>query len=215
MTTGGLTLYYSPGACSLAVHIVLEEIGKPFELELISTEKGETRKPEFRYLNPKSRVPVLIDGGSIWTEAPAILIYIALSHPERGLAPNSSNELCRLLEWFNWLSGTVHSVAVRQVWRPECFTSKPQQHDDVVAKGRNQIDEAHRLIEERLIERAWAMPSGYTVLDPYLLVFYRWGNRMGLPMRTRYPRWTMHTELMLERAAVSRALARENISVWQ
>ena len=159
--------------------------------------------------------PVLLDHGSVWTEAPAILLHLALAHPECDLAPKGSGELCRTVEWCNWLSGTVHSTAVRLVWRPESFTTEPDGRDGLIKKGCEQIDEAHRLIEARLTEGAWAMPSGYTVLDPYLLVFYRWGNRMGLPMSTTYPRWTAHTDKALTRQAVRRALEREEISVWQ
>jgi glutathione S-transferase len=142
MKTYDQTLYYSPGACSLAIHIVLEEIGKPFNLKLIVTDKGEASMPEFRRLNDKGRIPVLLDHGSIWTEAPAILLHLALAHPESGLAPKGSGELCRTVEWFNWLSGTVHSTAVRLVWRPESFTTEPDRRDGIIKKGREQIDEA-------------------------------------------------------------------------
>jgi glutathione S-transferase len=215
MRTQGPTLYYSPGACSLAVHIVLEEIGKPFHLEPVLSDKGEARMPEFRRVNAKGRIPVLLDGASVWTEAPAILLHLALAHPESRLTPTGNDELCLTLEWFNWLSGTVHSVAVRQIWRPDTFTTEPHRHESIVAKGHEHLSEAHRLIEARLPEKAWIMPSGYTILDPYLLVFYRWGNRMGLPMRESFPRWTWHTEAMLEREAVHRAVAREGVSIWR
>jgi glutathione S-transferase len=208
-------LYYSPGSCSFAVHIALEEIGKPFTLEAILTDKGEARTPAFRRLNPKGRVPVLFEGGVMITEAPAILIHLALTFPEFDLAPKGNEELVRTLEWFNWLSGTVHSVAVRQIWRPEYFTNDPNQRDCIVSKGHEHLDDAYRLIDEKLASNVWAMPSGYTILDPYLLVFYRWGNRMGRSMRTLYPSWTAHAELILKREAVKRALAREEISVWQ
>lgn len=207
-------LYYSPGSCSLAVHIVLEEIGKPYRLEQIVTDEGEARTPEFRRLNPKGRVPVLIEGDSILTEAPAILMHLALSNPNVELAPVGNEELFRTLEWFNWLSGTVHAVAVRQIWRPEYFTNDTVRHEAIIAKGHEHLREAHQLIEQRLASKTWAMPSGYTVLDPYLLVFYRWGNRMKLPMSTLFPAWTAHARMALEREAVQRALIREGISVW-
>jgi glutathione S-transferase len=215
MTSTDPILYYSPGSCSLAVHIVLEEIGKPYRLEPVITDKGEAKKPEFRRLNPKGRIPVLVEGAAVLTEAPAILMHLALSNPATGLAPAGQEEFFRRLEWFNWLSGTVHAVAVRQIWRPEYFTDDPAQHEAIMAKGHEHLREAHQLIEQRLASKTWAMPSGYTVLDPYLLVFYRWGNRMKLPMPTLCPAWTTHARMVLERAAVQRALAREEISVWK
>ena len=209
------TLYYSPGSCSLAPHIVLEEIGQPFSLSLVSTADGSTRKPEHLRLNPKGRVPVLTNGDFVLTEAPAILLHLAIAHPRAGLLPSAADSLVRSIEWFNWLSGTVHSVAIRQVWRPESFTLDQTQHDGIVAKGKDNLESAFVLIEERLASRAWAVADRYSVVDPFLLVFYRWGNRIGFDMPGRYKCWTQHAQRVLDRAAVGRALAQEGISVWQ
>lgn len=208
-------LYYSPGSCSLAVHIVLEEIGKPFELKRISTDSGDAKQPEFRRLNPKGRVPVLLEKDKALTEAPAILMHLANCHPETGVSPVGDEELFRTLEWFNWLSGTVHSVAVRQIWRPEYFTTDPDAYGSVIAQGKRHLAEAHQQIEARLQSGAWGLGSRYTVLDPYLLVFFRWGNRMRMPMSEQYPVWADHAERMIARDAVHRALATEGISVWK
>src|SRR5918998_658321 len=90
-------LYYSPGACSLAPHVLLEEIGEPYDLELVSVAHGETQTPEYRAINPKGRVPTLRmvagrGGGAegVLTEAPAILAYLARTHPEGGLWPSDA-----------------------------------------------------------------------------------------------------------------------------
>lgn len=208
------TLYYSPGACSLAPHIVLEEIGLPYSLSLASTSDGTTRSPSYLRLNPKGRVPVLVSGDTVLTEAPAILLHLAASNPTAGLLPMSTDGVARSLEWFNWLSGTVHAVAIRQVWRPESFTRDPSQHKEIIAMGHENLESAFELIEARLSSRAWAVGSNYTTVDPYLLVFYRWGNRMGFDMRCLYRSWTQHALLVLERPAVERALVQEGVSVW-
>src|SRR6202035_167534 len=108
-------LYYSPGACSMAVHIVLEEIGAPYELELISSsgprEGRMTATPEWRAVNPKGRVPAVsgrpgrIGGGAdLLTEAPAILAYLARTNPGAGLLPADPAGEARCLEWLNFLS---------------------------------------------------------------------------------------------------------------
>jgi glutathione S-transferase len=209
------TLYYSPGACSLAPHIVLEEIGLPFSLSLVSTADGGTRTPEHLRLNPKGRVPVLVSGDSVLTEAPAILVHLALSHPDAALLADSQEGLVRSLEWFNWLSGSVHAVAVRQVWRPETFTQDPAQQDAIIAKGKENLAAAFALIEERMKHAAWAVGDRYSAVDAYLLVFYRWGNRMGVDMRSLYTAWTAQALRTLDRPAVRRALSSEGISVWK
>jgi glutathione S-transferase len=208
------TLHHSPGACSLAPHIVLEEIGLPFALNLVSTASGGTQSPEHLRLNPKGRVPVLVWGDEVLTEAPAILLHLALQHPTAALMPEGDAGLVRAVEWFNWLSGSVHAVAVRQVWRPQTFTTRAEPHDDIVAQGHQALRTAFALIESRLAGREWAVGGRYSIVDPYLLVFFRWGNRMGHAMRTAYPAWAQHSQRLLERPAVGRALATEGISIW-
>jgi glutathione S-transferase len=129
------TLHYSPGACSLAPHIVLEEIGLPFTLKLVSTSDGSARQPGHLKLNPKGRVPVLTCKDFVITEAPAILLHLAMSNPQTGLLPSEPDGLARSIEWFNWLSGTVHSIAIRQAWWPETFTADASQHAGIVERA--------------------------------------------------------------------------------
>ena len=210
-----LTLYYSPGSCALAPHIALEEIDAPFSLVLVNTDQGEGRTPEFRRINPKGRVPVLIDKGFKLTETPAILLHLAASHQSARLMPTSETGLVRTIEWFNWLSGSVHAVAIRMIWRPYDFTVDTSQTEAVVAKGHEVLASAFGMIDERLKAADWAVDDQYSVVDIFLLVFYRWGNRLKIDMKSDYPTWTRHTHRLLERPAVNRALAQEKISVWQ
>jgi glutathione S-transferase len=209
------TLYYSPGACSLAPHIVLEEVGNPFSLVLASTSDGATRSPAYLRVNPKGRVPVLSIGDSVLTEAPAILLHLALSNPGSKLLPSIPDGLVRCVEWFNWLSGSVHAVAVRQVWRPESFIRDEARFAEIVDKGYENLRSAFALIEHKMTTSTWAVGASYSIVDPYLLVFYRWGNRMGIGMRSDYPSWTRNALQQLERPAVTRAFEREGISVWE
>ena len=210
-----LTLYYSPGSCALAPHIALEEIGAPFSLALVNTDQGEGRSPEFRRINPKGRVPVLIDNNFQLTETPAILLHLAMSHPAASLIPSSGTGLVRTIEWFNWLSGSVHAVAVRMIWRPYDFTTDTAQTEAVAAKGKEVLASAFSAIDEKLQASDWAVDGQYSMVDIFLLVFYRWGNRMKIDMKSNYPAWTRHTQRMLERVAVNRALTQEMISVWE
>ena len=209
------TLYYSPAACSLAPHIVMEEIGPPYRLELRSTDEGETHTPEFYRINPKGRVPVLSREGFLLTEAPAILTFLADQRPDLMLMPDTAEDRARMGEWFNWLSGTVHATAVRMIWRPEHFTADAGQRPSIVARGHEHLASAFALIEAKLGEGEWAVGGRYSVVDPYLLVFYRWGHRMGLEMANAYPSWTRQSRRMLRRPAVGRALEREGISIWK
>ena len=205
-------LSYSPGACSLAVHILLEEIGRPYRLNLVSIAEGKTSAPAFLDLNPKGRVPVLEIDGVVLTEAPAILFHLATIHPEAALLPPDPVDRFRCLEWFNWLSSAVHAVGYGQMWRPERFTDDDGQFEDIVAKGEANLADAHRLIETRLTGRVWSVGDAYSCVDPFLLVFHLWGRSVGFSLQTDFPAWSAHAERVLARDAVRRAMEQEGLT---
>lgn len=210
-----LKLYYSAGACSLAPHILLEESGLPYSVELTAIAEGKTRTAEYLAINPKGRVPALVtEEGEVLTEVPAISWYIADSATAIRLLPQDRLAAARCFEWFNWLSGTVHTMAFGQFWRMQRFVADEKLFPAVQAKGRENILENFAFIEGRLKGRNWAVGNAFTAVDAYLLVFYRWGNRIGMDMRAGYPQWTAHAERMLQRPAVQRVLQQEGINIW-
>jgi glutathione S-transferase len=192
-------LYYSPGACSMAAHIVLEEIGEPYDLELVSSHGklgGEgTISPAWMAQNPKGRVPALSGvpgriGGSdnLPTELHAILFYLARTHPHAQLLPTDPAGEARAIEWMNWLSRNVHAMSYGQIWRANRFVIDERDFAVVQIKGQQNLREQYAYIERVLDDgRKWALPGGYSVVDPYLLVFYQWGGRVGLDMKDSYP----------------------------
>lgn len=209
----------------MAVHIVLEEIGEPYELELVSS-RGHlggvgTTSPEWTAKNPKGRIPALSGvtgriGGSdqLLTEAHAILFYLARTHPGARLLPADAAGEARAIEWMNWLSGNVHAVSYGQIWRPNRYVADERDYPAVQSKGQQNIREQYAYIESLLGDgRDWAVPGAYSVVDPYLLVFYEWGARIGLDMKTSYPAWRHLTQRTLQRPAVRHVLANENISL--
>lgn len=202
-------LYYSPAACSLAVHIVLEELGQAFDLQLVTN----TREAGYLALNPKGRVPVLMIPGERQplTELPVILTYLARRHPEAGLLPDDALAEARCHEWLAWLAGWVHGMAFGALWRPERFVSDPQVHAMIQANGKALILDSFQSIEERLAAQDSSPAPGFTLVDPFLLVLYAWGERINLPMAEDYPAWAARTQTTLARPAVARALNREGI----
>jgi glutathione S-transferase len=215
-------LFYSPGACSLAPHIVLEEIGAPYEAELVSAKPGgRAQSAEWRAINPKGRVPALLGvpgriGGAadLLTEAPAILFYLARRHAAARLLPEDAASEARCIEWTNWLSGAVHAMSYGQIWRPQRFVADVADFPAVTAKGMANVAEQYAFIERVLADgRDWAVPGGYSLVDPYLLVFFHWGERIDLAMREAYPAWTALARRTLARPAVQRVLAQEGIRI--
>jgi glutathione S-transferase len=218
-------LYYSPGACSMAAHIVLEEIGEPYDLELVSSRgrlggEGTTSSASMAQ-NPKGRVPALSGvagqiGGSdnLLTELHAILFYLARTHPQAQLLPTDPAGEARAIEWMNWLASNVHAMSYGQIWRANRFVAAEDDFAAVQDKGLQNLRAQYAYIESLLGDgRTWALPGGYSVVDPYLLVFYQWGGRVGFDMKQNYPAWRRLSDQTSERPAVQRVLAHEQITL--
>ncbi len=206
-----IKLYYSPGACSLAPHIALEESGAVFETQRVAIAEGDNSRPDYLAVNPHGFVPALETDGEVITENVAVLTYIASRFPEAHLLPfDRPLALAKALSQMAFLSSSVH-IAFAQVWRPRRFTVDESVHPQIIAGGRDRISRFYTEIDERLGGSDWLAGDEMTVADPYVLVFFRWGNRIGLDMAA-YPHWAAHSRRMLARPAVQRALAREGLA---
>ena len=130
-----MKLYYAPGACSLGIHVLLEEIGKPYEKTAISLQGGDQFKPEFTRVNPKSKVPTLVrDDGSVLTEFPAIAYWLARTNPDAGLLPADTEGQARALEALDYVVATMHMQGFSRIFRPGNFSPDPSQQDKVKAR---------------------------------------------------------------------------------
>lgn len=205
-------LYYSPGACSLAPHILLEEIGVPFEARQVNIAEFEHHRPDYRAINPRMRLPALSISGTIVTEVPALLYYIASLRPDANLLPASGTvDLAKCGEFVAFLSSTVH-VTYAQFRRPERFLPPDfALGDAIIEQGRKNSIGLYHEIESQLPEEGWALGSQYSIVDAYLLPFYLWAPRLGLSMPRDFPRWTRLVSRILERPPVIRAVQREEI----
>ncbi len=204
-------LYYSRGACSWAPHIVLEELGVPFEARRVDATKGENRTPDYLKLHPRAHVPVLVQGDFVLTEAAAILFYLADTHPAAKLIPAAgTHDRARAQEWAGFLAATVH-VAFRNTFRPERVTDDPAGFPGIKSLNRSALQRFYAETDSRLTGRSFAVGDSYSVIDPYLLVMHRWGHRIELDM-TPYPAWNTHAAAVAARPAVQRAMATEEIT---
>lgn len=203
-------LYYSRGACSWAPHIVLEELGAPFEARRVDATKGENRTPEYLKLHPRAHVPVLVQGDFVLTEAAAILVHLADTHPEPKLIPAPGTQArARVHEWCGFLASAVH-IAFRNTFRPERVSDDPAAQPSIKAFNRALLEKHYAELDAKLAG-PWALGADYSIIDPYVLVMHRWGHRISLDM-TKYPRWAQHTAAMVDRPAVQRAMATEEIT---
>jgi glutathione S-transferase len=129
-----MKLYFLPGACSIGIHALLAEIGRPFEIEK-AARPGTPEFEAFKQINPKGKVPSLIrDDGSLLTEFPVIALYLARIHPEKALIPTDIEGEIRVLEMTEHLVSTVHMQGYTRARRPEKFS--PSEADHAAVKSR-------------------------------------------------------------------------------
>lgn len=210
-----LVLYYWPGACSLAAHILLEETGLEFRAVKVDFASAMQGQPEFLAINPKGRVPALATSRGVLTENPAILAYLGrLAGAHDGMWPANPEDEARCAEWASWLASTVH-VAFAHISRSERYADSAKARAEVAAKGVEACRPLWLDIERRLAGGGWAMGATYTVVDPYLQVFWNWGRgaRLGYDMEADFPTWTEHARRLCSRPAVRRAFEREGIAL--
>ena len=206
-----MKLYYAPGACSLASHIALEESGLAYETQLIKTAEGEQRKPEYLAINPRGRVPTLVVDGHALTENVGILTYIAGGHPKAGIWPKDTFHQAMAVSSMAWLSNTVHPTFA-QYFRSERYIDGDAPREALKAKAKSNYEGYLREIDGLLAGRKWAVGNHFTVVDGYLVVFYRWGNRIQLPMR-ELANYSALVDRVLARPAVKKVMADEGITM--
>lgn len=202
------TLYFSPGACSLASHIALAEAGAEYEVRKVDFRTSEQTSAGYAAVNPKGRVPALKTPQGVLTETPAILAYIAQSHPEARLAPLDDPFAFAGMQAFNsYLCSTVH-VAHAHKFRGARWASEQSSLDDMARNVPRTMTACFELIENSFLKGPWVMGAAYTVADPYLFTVASWlaGDKVDL---SRLPRTADHMARMGERAAVKQALAAE------
>jgi glutathione S-transferase len=208
------TLYYAPGACSLAAHVVLEESGLPFEGQKLDLAAGEQRSARYLAINDRGRVPALVEDGWVLTECAAIMRHVARQVPGKALWPADLREKAMADEWLGWLACN-HHVTYAHVRRVERYTDDENAFDGIRAKAADSYGDLCTMTEVRLSHGGWAVGEHFTVVDAYLFVFWIWGNGpvLKFDMAGRFPAWTAHARRVAARPAVQAVLAREGLSV--
>ena len=146
-----MKLMYSPGACSIGIHVLLEEIGKPYEAQLVNLREGAQYKPDFTSVNPKSKVPTLVrDDGSVLTEYPAIAYWLARTNPEKKLLPDDVDAQARMIEALDYAVATVHMQGFGRLFRAANFTPNPEDEDKVKERGKELVEKGFAVMDKAL-----------------------------------------------------------------
>jgi glutathione S-transferase len=209
------TLFYYPSTASMAPHILLEEIGQPFELKLVDREKDEHKSAGYLKLNPNGLIPALADGDLVLYESAAICLHLADTHPESGLVPAvGTPQRAEFYKWLTWLTNTLQSTLIAYFY-PDRWVEAGNADGAAQVKARAEakivtlIDQLEAQLETS--GGPWLLGETYTAVDAYTLMLCRWTRGQRRPART-WPRLGAYLQRMLERPAVLRAFKTEGIA---
>jgi glutathione S-transferase len=172
-----MKLYFTPGACSLASHIVLREAGFKFDLEKVDLAGKKTAGGnDFTKINPKGYVPAIaLDDGQVLTEGVAIMQYLADQKPESGLAPRAGTmERYRLIEWLNFISTEIHK-SFGPLWNPKTPEETRQNQKNLLAKRFDYL-------AGQLKGKQYLMGDKFTAADAYLFTVLNWTNLLNVDL---------------------------------
>jgi len=184
-----MTLYFCPGASSMAPHIALYEVGAPFDAKPISLANKENRAPEFLAINPEGKVPTLVIDGKVLTEVAAILYYLAKRFPTAGLWPEGDLDAeAEAISWMSFIAATVHPARGR---------------------GLEHATQIFGIADRRLGAREWAL-GRYSIADIHLFrLFWRFVGALK-PAPGSFPRLEAHYDRMMARPAVQQTIENES-----
>lgn len=202
-----MKLYYSPGACSLAPHIVAEEAGVPVDLvkvDIVKTHKTESGGDYYK-INPRGYVPAIeLDDGSVHTEASVLVRFLADQRPESGLiAPAGSMARLETEEWLNFIATELHKSFSPWLWHKETAP-------DTVKVAKNKVFAVFAELERRLDGRDYLMGERFSVVDAYAFTITNWANFLHIDLKP-YPRLSAYMARVAARPKVHQVLRAEGL----
>ncbi len=202
-------LYYSPGSCSMAVHVVLNEIGVDFKIENVAASAGQTKSSEFLKINPRGGVPVLKIDDFYLREGAAILTYLLETH-KSPLLPESGLEMATTLEWLCFANSTLHPAYGRCFFQHRILGDAAKENP-LYKPSIEQIQKYWNEIEERLQTRDYLCGNDCRVADILVTVIANWSPMMQEPINFG-PKTKAFFTRVISRPAFQKALMEEQVT---
>ncbi len=204
-----MKLFYAPGVCSIGIHVLLEEIGKPYQLELVNLREGAQFKPPFTSVSPKGKVPALErDDGSVLTEFPVIARWLGR---QANLLPKDDEADTRATEAMEYAVGTMHGQGFARLFRTERFAPSPSDHEAVKAAGREVVGKkGFAVLDKALAGKSYIAGSEFSPADTALFYCEFWAAKrlnMKLPVHV-----SAHFDRMMARPSVQRVMQQEGLN---
>jgi glutathione S-transferase len=201
-----LSLYMTPGSCSTAIHIILEELQEVFEATIVNLPAGDQFKPDYVAMNPKSTIPALrLPDGRVLTEVPVIAWWLGRSRPRAGLWPGDFAAETRAWEIMTYVSGTIHGQGFARLFTTRSFSPNETEWDAVRAFGTEIVTKGFAVLAAGFPDHGYAL-GAFSVVDPVLFYVAFWADKLGIALP---PALAAHYRLMLSRPVVNRVLREE------
>ena len=209
------TLHYYPSNASFAPHVLLNEIGEPFALQLVDRSVAAHKSPEYLKLNPNGLIPVLVDGDLVLYETAAICLHLADTHPAARLAPAMGTaERAHFYKWLVWLTNTLQATLIHYFY-PERMAAPGDTAAaaQVKARAEARIGECLAQIDAQLASHGgpWLLGANYSAADAYAFMLCRWTRGFSTPPARDFPHLAPYLKRVLERPAVHKTIATEKL----
>jgi len=203
-----MKLFYAPGVCSIGIHVLLEEIGKPYQLELVNLREGAQFKPPFTAVSPKGKVPALErDDGSVLTEFPVIARWLG---KQANLLPKDDEADTRAMEAMEYAVSTMHGQGFARLFRTERFAPSSSDHETVKAAGREVVEKGFAVLDKALAGKNYIAGNEFSPADTALFYVEFWAAKrlnMKLPANV-----AAHYDRMMSRPSVHRVMQQEGLN---
>ncbi len=207
-----MKLFWGPHTCAIGIHILLEEIGKPYEAEKMDVAGGATEEDWFKAINPKGKVPTLVaDDGRVLTEFMPMAIWLARQNPDAQLLPTDPDEEYRALSIADYAVGTIHGQGFGRIFKPAKFEPQDPVHQglglgqgSVKKQGETMVVEAFDILDKQMAGHDWVAGNNFGLADAALFYVTRWAPQSGIELPSNL---AAHLSRMKERPAVRRVMA--------
>lgn len=211
-----IQLHYYPSTAAMVPHIVLEEIGLPYERVFVDRTRDAHKTPEYLRLNPNGSIPVLTDGDLVLYETAAIVLHLCDTQPQARLAPElGSAQRAHFYKWLMWLTNTLQAALMiyfyPERWVDEADTAGAA---ELKAHAQAKIGVMLRQLDGELARHgnAWFLGEHYTALDAYVFTLCRWTRHFTSERARDHAHLGPYLQRMLARPAVQRVIAAEQLS---
>jgi glutathione S-transferase len=210
-----LKLYFAPGACSFVPHCMLQLSEAAYEPHMVKLHKGEQHGEDYKQINPRGQVPVLVDDGQVVTQILAIILYLDQKFPGAHFLPLEAVARAKALETLAWMNNTVHPTFTH-VFMPQKFSDLPEVQaalkifNSQTYKGL--LSELEMIVERNLKNSEWLTSSHLGPVDFYALTLTRWGSIAGIDP-SAYPALWSHVQKVAAHPSVAVVIERERLQL--